>query len=126
MSKVRFLTKDDRGRKLKRNVPAKLVELAGKTAWVERLGNLPYAEAKARSNTFAVWTDAGIRRLAEATRAAELLELLEAQLLAKAFRGKLVPQDPADEPASALLARIREARAAAPKPKRTGKRMKEA
>jgi type I restriction enzyme S subunit len=27
-------------------------------------------------------------------------------VLAKAFRGKLVPQDPNDEPASALLARI--------------------
>jgi type I restriction enzyme S subunit len=29
-------------------------------------------------------------------------------LLAKAFRGELVPQDPNDEPASALLGRIRE------------------
>jgi|GEM_PF-7085890 len=27
--------------------------------------------------------------------------------LAKAFRGELVPQDPNDEPASALLARLR-------------------
>jgi type I restriction enzyme, S subunit len=27
-------------------------------------------------------------------------------VLAKAFRGELVPQDPTDEPASALLARI--------------------
>ena len=60
--------------------------------------------------------------VAEATRAAwELLERLEAQLLAKAFRGELVPQDPTDEPASALLARIREARAKVPKPKRTRK-----
>jgi len=63
MSKVRFLTKDNKGRKLKRNVPAKLVALAGKTAWVERLGNVPYAEAKERSNTFAVWTDAEVRKL---------------------------------------------------------------
>lgn len=41
-------------------------------------------------------------------------------LLAKAFRGELVPQDPNDEPASELLRRLREARAAAPasKPKR--------
>ncbi len=29
-------------------------------------------------------------------------------LLAKAFRGQLVPQDPADEPASTLLERIRQ------------------
>lgn len=41
-------------------------------------------------------------------------------LLAKAFRGELVPQDPNDEPATELLRRLREARAAeAPtKPKR--------
>ncbi len=31
-------------------------------------------------------------------------------LLAKAFRGELVPQDPDDEPASALLERIRKER----------------
>lgn len=36
-------------------------------------------------------------------------------LLAKAFRGELVPQDPNDEPASELLERIRAARADAPK-----------
>ncbi|WP_365742970.1 restriction endonuclease subunit S [Nostoc sp. JL33] len=35
-------------------------------------------------------------------------------LLAKAFRGKLVPQDPNDEPASALLERIRAERATQP------------
>ena len=62
---------------------------------------------------------ARIDRLAdEATRAAHLLDRLDERLLAKAFRGELVPQDPEDEPAEALLARIRQARAAAPKPKR--------
>lgn len=35
--------------------------------------------------------------------------------LAKAFRGDLVPQDPNDEPAEALLARIAAARQTAPK-----------
>ncbi|WP_218153127.1 hypothetical protein [Tranquillimonas alkanivorans] len=34
------------------------------------------------------------------------------------IRGELVTQDREDEPAEALLIRIREARAAAPKPKR--------
>lgn len=39
------------------------------------------------------------------------VERLTPALLAKAFRGELVPQDPSDEPASALLERIRTARA---------------
>lgn len=38
------------------------------------------------------------------------VERLTPALLAKAFRGELVPQDPNDEPASALLERIRVAR----------------
>jgi type I restriction enzyme, S subunit len=43
------------------------------------------------------------------------LERLTPALLAKAFRGELVPQDPNDEPATVLLERIREARASQPK-----------
>jgi type I restriction enzyme S subunit len=39
------------------------------------------------------------------------LDQLDQSTLAKAFRGELVPQDPSDEPASVLLARIREQRA---------------
>ena len=42
----------------------------------------------------------------EATRALALLERLEQSILAKAFRGELVPQDPSEEPATALLARL--------------------
>ena len=48
-------------------------------------------------------------------------------LLAKAFRGELVPQDPNDEPASVLLERIkaqREAEAAAKKPAKRGRKKK--
>ncbi len=43
-------------------------------------------------------------------------------ILERAFRGELVPQDPADEPAEALLARIRAAREATPV--REGRRRK--
>lgn len=55
---------------------------------------------------------------AEAARARALLHRLEAAALARAFRGELVPQDPNDEPASVLLERIRDQRAAAPKIRR--------
>ena len=52
---------------------------------------------------------AWINRLAsEAISARKLIDHLDQAVLAKAFRGELVPQDPNDEPASVLLARIRE------------------
>ncbi len=46
------------------------------------------------------------------------IDHLTQSILAKAFRGELVPQDPNDEPASLLLERIKAQRAAAPKAKR--------
>ena len=46
------------------------------------------------------------------------IDRLTQSILAKAFRGELVPQDPNDEPASVLLERIKAQRAAAPKTKR--------
>ncbi|MGH0212298.1 restriction endonuclease subunit S [Sinorhizobium meliloti] len=62
---------------------------------------------------------ARIDRLAkEAKRALELVGRLDEAILAKAFRGELVPQDESDEPAEHLLARIRAEREAAPKGKR--------
>lgn len=44
-------------------------------------------------------------------------ESLRQSILNAAFSGKLVPQDPADEPASALLARIQAQRESAPRPR---------
>lgn len=58
------------------------------------------------------------RLAAEAKRALDLVGKLDEAILAKAFRGELVPQDANDEPAEHLLARIRAERAAAPKGKR--------
>ncbi|HEX5083423.1 MAG TPA: restriction endonuclease subunit S [Blastocatellia bacterium] len=43
-------------------------------------------------------------------RSADLLDHLNRETLAKAFRGELVPQDPNDEPASVMLMRIQNAR----------------
>jgi type I restriction enzyme S subunit len=50
------------------------------------------------------WID---RLASDARNARKLVDHLDQAVLAKAFRGELVPQDPSDEPASALLDRIR-------------------
>jgi type I restriction enzyme S subunit len=55
-----------------------------------------------------------LRAAAESARAQ--LDTLERSLLAKAFRGELVEQDPADEPASVMLDRVRAERAKADAP----------
>lgn len=62
------------------------------------------------------------RLTAEAAAARRLLDRLDQAILSKAFRGELVPQDPADEPASALLDRIRAERAAAPAKAKRGRK----
>lgn len=53
----------------------------------------------------------------EHSRADHLLPKLEQAILAKAFRGELIPQDPNDEPASVLLERIRAERDGNAKPR---------
>jgi type I restriction enzyme S subunit len=50
------------------------------------------------------WID---RLASEATDARKLIDHLDQAVLAKAFQGELVPQNPSDEPASVLLERIR-------------------
>jgi type I restriction enzyme, S subunit len=56
------------------------------------------------------WID---RLASETTSASRLIDHLDQSILAKAFRGELVPQDPDDEPASILLERIKTERSAA-------------
>lgn len=76
-----------------------------------------------------------VRRVDELFKLADQLEAryekakaytgkLTSSILAKAFRGELVPQDPNDEPASVLLERIRQQQQAATpnKSKKTGKK----
>ncbi|TKD44236.1 restriction endonuclease subunit S [Azotobacter chroococcum] len=55
---------------------------------------------------------------AKVNEARTRIDRLTQSILAKAFRGELVPQDPSDEPASVLLEHIKAQRAAAPKAKR--------
>ncbi|MBK3776182.1 hypothetical protein GAY31_18830 [Azospirillum brasilense] len=59
----------------------------------------------------------------EAVVAAELKRSarLRQSILKAAFSGKLVPQNPTDEPANVLLARLRDERAAAPSSRRGGR-----
>lgn len=57
-------------------------------------------------------------RLSQAQTA---VQKLTPALLAKAFRGELVPQDPNDEPASELLKRLQESRTESTKPNRARK-----
>ena len=65
------------------------------------------------------WID---RLSVSATSARKLIDDLDQAVLAKAFRGELVPQNPNDEPAGVLLERIRAERDAAPAKPRGRKR----
>lgn len=69
-----------------------------------------------RVETLFAFADRLEARLTQAQAAAERLT---PALLAKAFRGELVPQDPDDEPAAELLKRLAAQRDAAPAKKKT-------
>jgi type I restriction enzyme S subunit len=74
----------------------------------------PAPEAKEivlRINQAFGWID---RIATEYEGAARLIDRLDQSILAKAFRGELIPQDPNDERASILLERIRADRATQP------------
>lgn len=77
------------------------------------------AEITRQVHSAFIWID---RLTVDATSARKLIDHLDQALLAKAFKGELVPQNPFDEPAGILLERIRSERAAAPKAKRGRKK----
>lgn len=76
------------------------LEWPSRRGCVEIIGKLQAAFA---------WID---RLASEATCARRLIDHLDQAVLAKAFQGELLPQDPNDEPANVLLERIRAEREA--------------
>lgn len=62
MPRPRYLTKDNKGYKLKRPVPKAFRAQVGKTQWVERLSGMPYSEMCERARCFGVETDAELKR----------------------------------------------------------------
>ena len=104
-------------------------EVARPTLNLEQLQKLPVpipplaeqAEIVRRVEALFAFAD---RIEARLTAARAQVERLTPATLAKAFRGELVPQDPADEPASALLERLRHPSTASATPAKRGKRAK--
>lgn len=84
--------------------------------------NVPPAEEQSeivrRVEKLFAFADRLEKRLSQAQAA---VQKLTPALLAKAFRGELVPQDPNDEPASELLKRLQESRTESTKPSRARK-----
>jgi type I restriction enzyme, S subunit len=90
------------------------------------LGNIPTPIAPLQEQKEIVRRIESLFKLADAIaqqyqQAETQLETLNQSILAKAFRGELVPQDPNDEPASVLLERIK---AEKTKQETTGKKTK--
>jgi type I restriction enzyme S subunit len=84
------------------------------------LNRTPFPMAKAQQETACQIRKAfsWIDKIAnEHEGGSRLIDRLDQSILAKAFRGELVPQDPNDEPASVLLKRIRAERGKRPKEK---------
>lgn len=63
MPKHQYLSRDNKGWKLRRRVPADIQKLAGKKVWVERASGVTHQEARERANAFGVRTDAEMKRL---------------------------------------------------------------
>ena len=71
MPKLPYLSQDKKGWKLRRPVPQRLQELAGKTAWVERLGGKSASAIKAAQHSFAARTSAELAVLERRLKAGE-------------------------------------------------------
>lgn len=95
-------------------------EVARKTLNLAKLRELPVpvpslAEQREIVRQLKMQFEAAATAEANACRIEETISEMSRQTLAQAFRGELVPQDPEDEPAALLLARIK---AITPEPRR--------
>ncbi len=63
MAKIKYLIQSGSHKKLKRNVPKRLLKIANKTAWVQSVDKLSNSEIKDKAALFAVRTGAEIERL---------------------------------------------------------------
>ena len=112
---------------VRRKIEATFVSSAGqKTVSKKTLGqiNIPLPPLE-EQREIVRRIDAAFARIdllaGEAERALKLLGHLDQRILERAFCGGLVSQNPEDEPAAALLARIKTTRAATPAKKRRGR-----
>jgi type I restriction enzyme S subunit len=101
-------------------------EVARKTLNIASLRNMKLTVPSLRDQNSAIrkvthafnWID---RLASETSSARKLIDHLDQAILAKAFRGELVPQNAHDEPASVLLKRIKERRSESDPHKRFAK-----
>lgn len=63
MPKQQYLSKDNKGWKLRRRVPKALQSLVGKENWIERIAGVDYRTACEKAKVFGVTTDTEIKRL---------------------------------------------------------------
>ncbi len=98
----------------------------------KKLGKMPIPFCSLEEQEFAVKRALELLQMSNQIEekyylAMEQVDKITQSVLAKAFRGELVPQDPNDEPASVLLERIKEQKALAesqPKSKKRKKKIK--
>ena len=63
MAKIKYLIQNGSHKKLKRNVPKRLLKIANKTVWVQSVDKLSNSEIKDKAALFAVRTGAEIKKL---------------------------------------------------------------